>query len=107
MSHVLILDEDLGHAAELGHALRRIGLNSSVFRDRRMAVEAFKKEPPELAVLVFRSPSWWRDDLKSFCDAIRSVVRKPEILCVLRWSPIGPNDRLYGDRLNVGVLHEQ
>ena len=107
MDHVLILDSDPEHAAELAHALHRIGLHASVSRDRQMAVEALRKERSDLAVIVFRSPSWWRNDLKSFCDAVRSVERVPEIVCVLRWPPNGPNDRLYGDQLKVGVLHER
>ena len=107
MGHVLIIDSDLKHAAELAHALHRIGLHVSVFRDRRMAVEALRKESADLVVIMFDSPSWWRNDLKSFCDAIRSGECVLEIVCVLRWPPNGPDDRLYGDQLKVEVLHER
>lgn len=107
MGNVLIIDSDPKYAAKLAHALHCIGPHVSVIRDRWMVVEVLGNERADIVVIVFDSPSWWRIDLKAFCDAIRTVEHHPEIVCVLRWPQIGPDDRLYGDQLSVGVLHER
>jgi DNA-binding response OmpR family regulator len=107
MDRILIVDADTTHAAALADALHGVNLCVSVCRDHRTAVDALGKLGADIVVMVPRSPSWWRNDLKSFCDAIRHIASRPEIVCVLRWPPNGPNDRLFGDELNVGVLHER
>ena len=104
---VLLLDSDPEHASDLEYALICAGLQVSVFRDREMVVEALRRGFADFAVVVLRSPSWWRHELKLLCDAIRQIEQPPEIVCVLRWPANGPGDRLFGDELQVGVVHER
>ena len=103
---VVVLDSDPSHAVSLSDALsRRFHVTS--FRTKEMFAEALKKNRADFAVIVFRSPSWWRNELQSFCDAVRRMDEPPEIICILRWPPEGPGDRLFGDELNLVVFHER
>lgn len=105
--HILILDADVDHAEELAEALSVVGFRASVVRARDAVVAAIKRGVVDLVIIVPHSPSWWRNDLKSFCEAIRNVADRPEIMCVLPWPAKGPGDRIFGDELNVRVLHEK
>jgi hypothetical protein len=105
--HILILDVDASHAAALAEALTLVGFKASVVRARQALIAAIIRGGVDLVIIVPRSPSWWRSDLKSYCEAIRDVLDHPEIMCVLPWPAKGPGDRIFGDELNVAVLHEE
>lgn len=105
--NILIFDTDASHADTLAKALTLVGFQASVVGTREAVIAAVKQGGVDLVIIVPRSPSWWRSDLKSFCKAIRDVADRPETVCVLRWLPNGPSDRLYGDELNIEVLHER
>jgi DNA-binding response OmpR family regulator len=107
MDRVLIVDAELTHAATLADALHGVSFHAAICRDYQTAVDVLEKQGADFVLMVPRSSSWWRNDLKSFCDAIRHIEPRPEIVCVLRWSANGPNDRLFGNELNVVVLHER
>jgi hypothetical protein len=104
--HILILDADANHAEALAEALTLVGFQAFVARAREAVIAAIKQGGVDLVIIVPRSPSWWRSDLKTFCEAIRDVGDRPEIMCILPWPAKGPGDRIFGDELNVAVLHE-
>ena len=102
---VLILDASVEHAASLVDALQEAGIEATAFQDKHKFLEHVAREPVSLAVLVLHSKSWWKDELRTFCYSVRYLKETPEVICVLRWPPEGPLDRLYGEALGVGVLH--
>jgi hypothetical protein len=107
MDQVLIIDSDPIHAAELEDAL--LAVNFRVFvsiEELPTAIEANLAVGINLVVFVPHFAAGWRNDLELICRATRSLVRQPAILCVLRWPSNGPSDRIFGDLLNVRVLHE-
>jgi CheY-like chemotaxis protein len=104
---VVVVDPDLVHAENLKEALVAAGCKVSVHPDPRNAVEALAAEEVDALVIVPRSRSWWMQDLKNLRDALTRLDNLPEILCLLRWPSEGPTDRLYGDQLDVRVLHER
>lgn len=106
MDRILIVDADTTHAAALTEALISVNFLVEACRNYRTAINGLQKQGADIVVVVPGSSSWWRNDLKSFCDAIRYFDRQPQIVCVLRWPPHGPNDRLFGEELNVEVIHE-
>lgn len=106
MEHVLIVDPDPIHATALKDALEAANYFVSVHRDRRTAMQAVASQGISAVVFVSSSPSWWRDDLKAFCESVANAKHAMDVVCLLRWLSIGPTDRLFGDELNVRVLHE-
>lgn len=106
MDQVLIIDSDPIHASNLKEALEAAECRVSVHRDQRTAIEALNTQRVNAVVVVPRSPTWWRSDLKLFCRAMSDSEQMPEIFCLLRWPSKGPDDRLYGDQLSVKVLHD-
>lgn len=104
---VLILDASPEHAAPLVDALHAKGIDTAAFQSKKEAFESVSRRPIELAIHVIQSKSWWRDELRLFCNSIRYLQENVEIVCILRWPEECSLDRLYGDTLNVTVLHEQ
>jgi hypothetical protein len=103
---VLLLDGDAIHSKILAEALEASGLFVILSHTRQSSLELLKQEHFDFAIVVFRSRAWWKEELRCFCDSIWSRDRTTQVVCVLRWIPDGPDDRLFGDTLNVGVLHE-
>lgn len=107
MDRVLIVDPDPAHAENLQEALVAAGCKASVHPDQRNAIEEITAQSADIVVIVPRSRSWWKQDLKHLRDTLSKLDNQPEMLCLLRWDSEGPADRLYGDQLNVRVLHER
>jgi hypothetical protein len=96
----------LEHAASLVDALQARGIAVTAFQSKEGVLKLVAKRPIELAIQVLHSKSWWRDELRLFCNSIRYLQERAEIICILRWPEECPLDRLYGDTLGVVVLHE-
>jgi hypothetical protein len=107
MDDVVIVDSDPAHAENLKDALEAAGCKVSLYSYQRNVVDAVAVQYVDAVVIVPRSRSWWMHDLKHLRDALINLDGLPEILCLLRWHSEGPADRLYGDQLNVRVLHER
>ena len=107
MNNLVIFDSDPVHAENLKEALVAAGCKVSVHPDQRNALEAVPAQSVDAVVIVPRSRSWWMQDLRRLRDVFTYLDNPPDILCLLRWHPDGPADRLYGDQLNVKVLHER
>ena len=107
MEQVLIVDPDPIHAIALKEALEAANYFVSVHRNHQTATHAAVSQSISAVVFVSSSPSWWRNDLKAFCASVANTKHAMDIVCLLRWPSIGPTDRLFGDELNVRVLHEQ
>ncbi len=105
IDQVLIVDSDPIHAAELEDALQTVNCRVLVCSEQESALNAIRAEHFCLVIIVPPSPSVWRKDTGSFCDAVRRLGRMPEIVCVLRGPYKGPGERLYGDKLGVRVIH--
>jgi hypothetical protein len=102
---VLILDASEEHGVSLVNALQEAEIEATAFQAKQKFLEYVARQPANLAILVLHSKSWWKDELRLFCNSIRYLKETPELICVLRWPPEGPLDRLYGEALGVGVLH--
>lgn len=107
MEQVLIVDPDHNHATGLKEALEAADCRVSVHHDYRTAMQAVIPQEISTVVFVSSSPSWWRNDLKALCESVANTKHAMDVVCLLRWPSIGPADRLFGDELNVRVLHEQ
>jgi hypothetical protein len=103
---VLILDASPNYAASLVYALHAKGIAATAFQSQQDALEFVSRRRIELAIQVLQSKSWRRDELRLFCSSIRYLHENVEIVCILRWPEECSHDRLYGDTLNVTVLHE-
>ncbi|HUN84795.1 MAG TPA: hypothetical protein VMU48_10470 [Terracidiphilus sp.] len=106
MEEILIVDPDPVHATALKEALETADYIVSVHRDQRTAMQAVVSQGIRAVVFVSSSPSWWRNDLKAFCESVANAKYEMDVVCLLRWPSIEPTDRLFGDELNVRVLHE-
>lgn len=106
MEQILIVDPDPIHSTALKEALEAANYFVSVHRDHRTAMHAVVSEGISAVVFVSSSPSWWRNDLKAFCESMANTKHAMHVVCLLRWPSIGPTDRLFGDELNVSVFHE-
>ena len=102
---VAILDSDSAHAAALVDALQEAGIDAMAFQDKQKFLEYVARQPINFAILVLQSKSWWKDELRLFCNSVRYLKETPELICVLRWPPESPMDRLYGEALGVAVIH--
>lgn len=107
MEQVLIVDPDPIHAIALKEALEAANYFVSVHCNHRTATDAALSQGISAVVFVSSSPSWWRNDLKDFCESVANTKHAIDVVCLLRWPSIGPTDRLFGDELNVRVLHER
>jgi hypothetical protein len=107
MEQVLIVDPDPIHATALKEALEAAGYFVPVHCDYRTAVQAGVSQSISAVVFVSSSPSWWRNDLKALCESVANGKHAMDVVCLLRWPSISPTDRLFGDELNVRVLHEE
>jgi hypothetical protein len=107
MDSVVIFDSDPVHAENLKEALVAAGCQVSVHPNQRNAAEAVAVQTVDAVVIVYESRSWWMRDLKRLRDAFTNLDTIPEVVCLLRWPSQGPADRLYGDQLNVRVIHER
>ena len=106
IDQILIVDTDSAHSAELETALLAANYRVSVCSEHSSAIDAVKAGGVSYIVIVSRARVRWRVELEVFCGAIGILDPRPPILCVLCWPPRGPKDRLYGDSLDVTVLHE-
>jgi len=106
MEHVLIVDPDAIHSAGMEDALEAADYLVSVHRDYRTIMQALIPEGISTVVFVSSSPSRWRNDLKALCGSMADAKRAIDVLCLLRWPSVGPGDRLFGEQLNVRVIHE-
>jgi DNA-binding NtrC family response regulator len=107
MEQVLIVDPDPIHATELKEALEEAAYLVLVHHDHRNVMHAIIPERISTVVFVSSAHFWWRNDLKALCESIANTEHAIDVVCLLRWRSIGPADRLFGDQLNVKVLHEQ
>ena len=103
---VIVVDPDSVRAAILADALTGAGLVPTICADYRAAAGSIAQEEADFVVFVPRLRAWWRSDLRRICDAMRANDRCPEIICVFRWCPDGPDDRMYCDELGVRGLYE-
>lgn len=107
MEQILIVDPDPVHATALKQALEAANYFVSIHRNHRTAMQAMGCQGIRAAVFVSSSPSWWRMDLKAFCESVANTKHSLDVVCLLRWPSIGPADRLFGDELKVRVIHER
>lgn len=104
---VLIVDSDPVHGAEIEDALHSVNCKVFVCSALETALQTVRVEQIDLVVVVPNSPAHWRKRAESFSEAVRQLEEPPQIVFVLRCPYMGPADRLYGDRLNIKVLHER
>lgn len=107
MDRVVVVDSDSEHALVLKAHLEDAGCLVEICSNVRLAPVITGRQDTHVAVLVHQSPTWWRTDLRSFCDAVARLDRPPAVICLLRWPSQGPSDRLYGDELKVTMFHEE
>jgi hypothetical protein len=100
-----ILDADPAHADALVDALKEIEIEATAFQAKQKFLEYIARQPINFAILVLHSKSWWKDELRIFCNSVHYLQETPEHVCFLRWPPEGPLDRLYGKELGVRVVH--
>jgi len=105
MDRILILDTDPAHAAAIEDALSAKGFAVVVCDNAQIAAERAREGDAECMVFVARSRAHWKQDVQLIARTIQIRDHAPDILCVLPWAPDGPEDRLYGDALRVGVVH--
>jgi len=103
---VAILDASVEHGASIAEALHAEGISVSAFQTKQDFLRFLEVQKIDLAMIVIHSKSWWRDELRLFCDSIRYRQHASNIICVLTWPPACPLDRLFGDTLGVVVFHE-
>lgn len=106
MDRVVVVDSDSEHALTLKSHLEGVLCFVEVCSDPRFALAMVTKHGAQVVVLVHQSPAWWKSDVRKLCDAMARLDEPPTVLCLLRWLPRGPGDRLYGDELKVVVFHE-
>lgn len=104
---VLIVDSDPIHAAALEHALQMVICRVLVRSEQEAVLNALRIEHLDLVVVVPASPAQWRKDAEPLCDALRRIEEQPLIVFILRCPYMGPDERLYGDRLNIKVMYER
>ena len=107
IDQVLIVDSDPIHVAELEDALQTVNCKVLVCPEQEAALNIMRAEHIDLVIMVPSSPALWRKDAECFCDAVRQLGERLQIVCVLRGPYKGPGERLYGDRLNIKVLYER
>lgn len=107
MEWVVIVDPDSIHAMALKDALEAANYFVSAHGDHRTATQTVISRGVSAVVFVSSSPSWWRADVKAFRESMAKAKHAVDVVCLLRWPSTGPTDRLFGDELNVRVLHEQ
>lgn len=103
--HIAMLDSSADHAELLLDGVRAVGVSATAFQTKQDLLRFLGRQDVDLAVVVFHSKSWWRDELRLFCNSVRHFQENAEIICILTWPEECPLDRLYGDTLNVSVLH--
>lgn len=107
MGRVMIVDADAVHVAAMEEALLAVNCKVVVCAELPAAVETLRTEPVDVVVMVHSSRAPWKKDVESLSKAVRQLEEQPHVLCILRGPYRGPSDRLYGDQLNVRVLHEE
>lgn len=107
MDRILILDNDAAHADALVRALRRMDRSIETCADTRLAIAKCLTDATDVLIVVPASPRDWKEQLSATCATLKSRVDHPAVLCVLRWMPQGPMDRLFGDALGIEVQHER
>ncbi len=107
MDRILILDNDAAHADALVRALRRIDRSIEACGDTRLAITKCLTEATDVLIVVPASPHDWKEQLSTTCASLKSRVDHAAVLCVLRWLPQGPMDRLFGDALGIEVQYER
>jgi hypothetical protein len=109
MGHVLILDSDPNHAAELAHELHAVFCRATVCSERRQVIETLRKEQVDIAILVSEAAADWESNAQWLRDAVSEVHHQdpPAVICALRSSYHALSERLFGARHGVRVIHEK
>ena len=106
MGHVLILDSDSAHAAELARRLQAASCRTTVCSERQQACDILRKQQVDIAILVSDSTTDWKSSAKWLRYAVNHLQDTPQFVCVLRGPYLGPRERLYGTRHGVRVIYE-
>jgi hypothetical protein len=102
---VLIFDPSAEHAGTIMTELQSANVTAIAFQTKQQVFEFVGVRQIDMAVIVIYSKAWWRDELRLFCNSIRYLQKTAEIICVLNWPEECSLDRIYGDTLDVTVLH--
>ena len=106
MGHVLILDSDSAHAADLAHGLQAASCRTTVCSSMQQAIDSLRRHPVDIAILVSDSATDWKSSAKWLHNAVGHLRDTPQLVCVLRGPYQGPGERLYGARHGVRVIYE-
>ncbi len=106
MGHVLILDSDSAHAAELAHGLHAASCRTTVCSERQQAYDILRKQQVDIAILVSDFATDWKSSAKWLRYAVGHLQDTPQFVCVLRGPYQGPSERLYRMRHGVRVIYE-
>ncbi len=87
-------------------SLRRADRAIEVFADEEIALANRVDEDIDVLIVVPPERLLWKEQLRNTYGAIKVWRNRPALLCVLRWAPQGPADRLFGDSLSMEVQHE-
>lgn len=107
MGHVLILDPDATHAAELTHELRTVSSCTEVCSQSQEVIDIVNRRQIDVVILVSDSSSDWKRSAELLRDTVNPLPNPPQIVCVLRGEYRGPGDRLYGARRGIKVIYEK
>jgi anthranilate/para-aminobenzoate synthase component II len=107
MDRILILDNDAAHADALVRALRRTDRSIETCANTRLTIAKCLTDATDVLIVVPASPRDWKEQLSTACATLKSSADHPAVLCVLRWTPQGPMDRLFGDALGIEVQYER
>jgi DNA-binding response OmpR family regulator len=106
MGHVLILDSDSAHAAELVRELQTASCRTTMCSERQDAMDILRKQQIDIVILVSNPAVDWKSSAKWLYCASRHLQNPPQIVCVIRTPYQGPSERLYGARHGVRVIYE-
>jgi DNA-binding response OmpR family regulator len=106
MDRILIIDRDPDHAEALMASLCRAGRSIETCSDERIAFAIPNANQIDVLIVVPPGRSSWKEQVREIRTALKTRFNRPAVLCVLRWAPQGPADRLFGDSLGVEVQHE-
>lgn len=106
MDRILILDRDPHHADALAASLRRADRSIERYADQRIAFANSNACEIDVVIVVPPARDSWKEQVRAICMDLKTRSDSPAVLCILRWAPQGPADRLFGDLLGVEVQHE-
>lgn len=106
MDRILILDSDPDHAQSLAASLRRADRSVETHVNGFEAPGTLRADDIDILIVVPPARILWHEQVRAICMSLIPQFNRPAVLCVLRWAPQGPADRLLGDSLGVEVQHE-